>query len=243
MVLGIDGSIRNGKTLFMSRLAWNYILIHGPNARIFTNYDLDFPFFLGFKIQPQIYSTAEELIDIITNKTDCLILLDEASKVVSSKDWAKIPRGVLEGIQQSGKQKADIIYTAQSIHNVCNVLRQNTSFVYRTKIFYFGKWIEDDLLDPKTLNYPLKEYKAPTPILLKIGKYKGEVSETDSEKKWIENRVFIRFFFPWQFKHWYKFYNTFQRINFRSFDKNKPVELDIQSEKPLKINGWNLPIA
>jgi len=214
MIIAIQGKIGMGKTLFASRLALNYIFIHGWNSVIYSNYHLDFPFFLGIKIIPHVVTDKKAFLDLMLTAKNGLFIVDEASSIFNSRKWASMPDGVIKAFQQSRKRQLDLIYTTQNIKNVDLILRQNTSYLYEAKMVYLSKQNEDDLLNPKKIKLPLKENPPAKPIILRIAKYYAIVSETDSDKIWHKNKIYIRFYFPFQFKHWYPLYNTFEDINY-----------------------------
>lgn len=156
------GDIGQGKTLAMVDRTYKKWL-RNPNLKVFTNTPLNFPLHPKTKKPISAYNFDDllELRDFFLwananpreiRKRPTLILIDEASVMLSSRSFASLPMFFRAFMAQSRHLNCDFWATTQGIWRVDKIAREMADFwVYCSKVPYLG-WIfkEKRTIDPDT---------------------------------------------------------------------------------------------
>jgi hypothetical protein len=123
MISIITGRPGQGKTFVATLLAYKEWL---KGVKIYSNYRLNF----GKTYNKVVYWT--ELDDLLDVKNG-LILMDEASVYLNSRNWDKLTPEFQYKLQQHRKDGLNILSTTQSINRVDSVYRELVHNYYKVK--------------------------------------------------------------------------------------------------------------
>lgn len=150
-MIGFHGQWGSGKTLSMVEYAYKRFL-KKPELVIFTNTPINFPPHpkTGNSVCKYEYSEIMDLqaffVYAINNpeyvkNRETLVLIDEASVVLSSRTFASIPSFVISFLAQARHINTDFIFTAQAPWEVEKIVRALTKKWYHCRMIPFLGWI------------------------------------------------------------------------------------------------------
>jgi hypothetical protein len=209
MITAFTGLPGSGKTITMTLQAYEYWKL--TNVPVFANYNVRFPINTPKKIlkidwrhgkywyewsekQRWFYPAfihSKDMLEAIKQVDKALFLIDEAGTVFDNRSWRTFEKWAMARFRESRHAKLEIMYTAQSIGDVDLKLRQLTNFMVKCQFIQF-----------------LYQFD----IGLKNEKYHNEVIKSDTPANRNEYKAGYQFYFPFQFKKAYHYYNTMERM-------------------------------
>lgn len=200
MIRAYTGLTGSGKTLSMVRDA----TYHWKNYRrpIYSNFQMSvfdynnswlWPRMNGKKVEATVLKNEDFIYKMLSTENG-LFLVDEAGFVFNNRLWKKLPFDLIARFQESRKVGIDIFYTTQNIQRVDKVLRD------LTHVQVMCSFVDFPLTD---IHLFLRNYAYTNPII-------GHDSKENRKLyfAWEDNIPF------WQFKKYYKMYDTLERIPF-----------------------------
>lgn len=118
MIEGWTGRVGSGKTYSLCQRCL-HIKRRRKKVRIFTNVPL-------FDFADGTFSDWEEMFEL----DNAVVVIDEISVWMGSRDWGKLPLEVGDFLAQSRKDGVDLLYTAQAFAGVDTIVRRLTATVY-----------------------------------------------------------------------------------------------------------------
>lgn len=223
MIRAYTGLTGSGKTLSMVRDAsYHYSNFRRP---IFSNFKckvFDVVDKFGGMIRKRTGKTIEatvlkneDFIEKLLTTKDGLFLVDEAGFVFNNRMWKLLPFDLVARFQESRKVGIDIFYTTQNIMRVDKVLRDLTHIQVMCSF----------------MEFPTTDWH----MFLRNYAYTNQIINRDSK----ENR---KLYFAWEdnipwwdFKKYYKMYDTLERIPFSAVRKVlDSIKLQQLREKGMK---------
>lgn len=121
MILGFIGTVGSGKTLSMTKQAYEY---YKKGMTIYSNYHLNFPYERLDK------TTFDELISETRQLQDCVILLDELHIWLDSRSSGKKKnKTITYFILQTRKRNVRLLFSTQHFHQVDKRLRDTVDIL------------------------------------------------------------------------------------------------------------------
>lgn len=185
------GKRGKGKSLHLAYYAYHRMIRGTP---VYSNMPIEF-FYRGKHYKANFIDNADEFLRVFYDKSNCLVIFDEAGTLLPKEKWRSLPMWVKKKFRESRKDRIDIYYSAQNIRQVVRDLVELTEeacFCTVKPLWGFVWWLPK--LNPKGIRtYFKRHYYRSIPRLLRnLWKFKGTRDWPYHYRAWKNHLKYMR---------------------------------------------------
>lgn len=149
----------------------------------------------GRTLQAHYIDSEEEFLKVFWEKTNCLVIFDEAGTMLPREKWRSLPMWVKKKFRESRKDRIDIYYSAQTMRQVVKdlvELTEEAALCVRVPLFGF-LWAVPKVNWKGVRRYFYKKHWKHIPRLLRNkAKFSGTKEAAYHDKAWSNYKKFVK---------------------------------------------------